>query len=203
MRGVNPQKAAERAQALEALLSTLLQAGARGLTPIELAQAVGLTHTSNLTRTQAKLAAQGRLYILSQHPVYILYHADVPRASAEALLPARVAGDLAQRAHKRSTTLAQRAGRPAPAAPSPVLRRTTTLRAVDPHALRRDATVTVPEGLQVQHLPCGKDTRHSADPSHRGELCALPLGQYATEARPWVRELWQAPNVRANQEPTR
>lgn len=179
MRGVNPQKAAERAQALEALLSTLLQAGARGLTPIELAQAVGLTHTSNLTRTQAKLAAQGRLYILSQHPVYILYHADVPRDSAEALLPARVAGDLAQRAHKRSTTLAQRAGRPAPAAPSPVLRRTTTLRAVDPHALRRDAQVTIPAHVQVQKCPHGVDHRIAVDPRHRGALSSLPIGQYA------------------------
>lgn len=193
MRGVSPQKTAQRAQLLEDLLATLLQAGAQGLTPTQLADSHGLARTANIVRTLNALEAAGRLYLLRRHPVAVLYHAQVSPAAAAAAFEARCAAELAQRADKRRQTMGANGTVPGyktgSRAPQLTRRRNSSLQAVDPQALRPDAKVTTPPHVQVQHCPHGVDRRIAVDPSHRGPLSSLPPGRYPEAVSTWAAAL--------------
>jgi hypothetical protein len=127
-----------------------------------------------------------------QHPFAVHFAASVPEDVRKATFARRMREERQRRGQAvRDGTEAhlKRQGR--------ALRTATRLRkpvrAVDPHALRPDAVVTMPEGVEVQHCP-GYRTKWER---HAAEVKPPPLP--AESPRPWVEALLAARS--ANTEP--
>lgn len=173
------------------LLAALQQAGNHGLSPTALAAIIGLHSSTTQLRNYLQRLGTGAIFALKHGTCTLYFHGSThPKEAAarhaqyaQTFFDARTAKRLATMGLTPNPARQRSLGTPP--------RHCTRLRAVDPDGLRRDAKVTVPEGLQIQVCPAGQDTRHSPAPNHRGALKALPLGQYEVPPSPWAQAVSQ------------
>ncbi len=177
---------------LQLLRHVLDRAGTEGLMLAELlAQLPGWSRTS-IYSAITQLVKAGQSSVERQHPYAVHFAASVPEDVRKATFARRMREERQRRGQAvRDGTEAhlKRQGRALRAA----TRLRKPVRAVDPQALRPDAVVTMPEGLQVQVCPGyrTKWERHAVE----AQPVPLPLDP----PRPWVEALLAARNT--NTEP--